>query len=264
MNLRREDLIEHLKRITCSGKVKQAIFSGAFSAQALTPDHLLLVKAPGLDGVEDEDALEAPIGVADMDLFIKSLSMIPGSEDDVGCDVSVENHRLVINEPGRGSVRLLTAQPRTIETRVEDAVVESLLGDIGDIVVPLSFGLLSGVQRAFEGLKATDVEMVLGPSGGSIRVGDEASHMAQFPLAELTSGTPLKLNFGEHFISVLKTVNPDAVMYIPIESNKPIIVQDGDYYYMLSPRSFGADKKKTVKEPAKKGGKAKAAELATA
>lgn len=263
MNLRREDLIQHLKRINCAGKVKQAIFSGAFEAQALTPDHLLLIKAPGLDGVEEGEGLEAPIGVADLDLFIKSLSMIPGSEDDVGCDVSVENHRLVIDEPGRGSVRLLTAQPRTIETRVEDTVVTSLLEGIGDIVVPLSFGFISGVQRAFDGLKATDIEMVLGPSGGSIRVGDEASHMAQFPLAELTSGTPVKLNFGEHFISVLKTVDAEAVMYIPIEPNKPIIVQDGDYFYMLSPRSYGADKKKAVKAPAKKAA-AKDAALATA
>lgn len=242
MNFRREDLIDHLKRISCGGRIKQVIFSGAFQAAALTPDQLLLVLAPGLDSDEE---LADPIGVADLGLFQKALAMMPGSEEDIGVDIAVVDHRLVITEPGRGSVRLLTAQPRTIETRVEQSIVDALMKEVGGVVVPLTESLIASIRNAFSGLQASAVEIVAGPLAGHIRVGDESSHLAEFPIPDLRAPEgEWRLNFGEQLISVLSTVDTDAVMYLA-GPNKPVVVQDGDYNYLLSPRAAGSTEKKS-------------------
>lgn len=241
MNFKREDLIDHLKRISCGGRIKQVIFSGAFQAAALTPDQLLLVVAPALDCDEE---LAAPIGVADLDLFVKALEMMPGSEEDIGVDITVEDHRLVINETGRGSVRLLTAQPRTIETRVEQEIVDTLMKQVGGVMVPLTESLIASIKRAFAGLQATSVEIVAGLLAGHVRVGDDTSHFAEFPLPDLRSPDgEYRLNFGQHLINVLSTVDTDATMYLG-GAQKPVVVQDGEYNYLLSPRATGSAEKK--------------------
>ena len=64
MQIDRKDLELHLHRISCRGQIKEAVFSDAFATAAITPDMLLLVIAPGLNGV---DALPQEIGLADLE-----------------------------------------------------------------------------------------------------------------------------------------------------------------------------------------------------
>jgi hypothetical protein len=267
MRLRREAVLDHLRRISCRGKIKEVIFTEGLAAAALTPDHLLLVVAPALLGAED---LKETIGVAAVDLLIKAITMVPGSEDDVGIDITFEDHRLVLNESERGGrIRLLTAAPRTIATRVEPAIVDQLLQRIGSTVMPLLPGLLTSVCDAFSGLKAEEVEVLVGPEGGMIRVGDAASNLAEFPVEELRAETEYALNFGAHLIDVLATVGPEAILYLGA-AGQQIAIQDGEYTYLLSPRAVGSDRKlsrkagekKKVEGKSKGKGKAEAVEAA--
>jgi hypothetical protein len=224
--------------------VKEVVLRDGFAASALTPDQLLLVVAPPVAGISA--GIPEPVGIADLDKLIRAFSMIPGSEDDVAADVRVEDRRLVIDEPGRGCVRLLTASPRTISTRVDDAIVAALLQKVGNVVVPISEVLLAGVRNTFSGLKASEVQIVVGPEGGAIRVGDENSDVAEFPSADLRADEKFELNFGRHLIDVFSIVEDEAILYLG-GPGKPVAVQSGDFQYLLSPRVYGADRRAASK-----------------
>lgn len=260
MRILRERLVTHLQRVSCGGLIKEAIFKGAFAADALTPDHLLLVVAPDL---EDVEALESEIGVGDLKKFISALGFIGGDGDEqADVDVSVQNHRLVIDESARNArVQLVTANPKTIATRVEEATVDKLLEKIEGAeagTVALSVSLLDDVKKVFDGLKADTVQLVTGPNGGFIRVGGQNTDGAEFFSPALVSEQPVTLNFGEHLIKVFAIVSGDVVLKLPGAGSSTIAIEDEGFTYLLSAKAQAAAGK-----PAVKGGEAPAAQTPT-
>lgn len=249
MIFKREELARHLQRIACGGQIRQAVFGGAFQTHALTPDHLLFVTAPALPG---ESISAGEFGLADLAKLIGALSMVPGSAADADVEIRLEAERLVVDEPGRhAQVILRTAAPRTIETMVQPEVAVQLRAKMGTQAVPLTPELVGGIRNTFSGLKATSVELVVGPTGGLIRVGDINDDRAEFATDVLTAPTPYTLKLGEHLIDVLGVLTSAAPVLYLGGPGALITVQDGEHWYMMSPRNPGADAKRAEAKPEK-------------
>lgn len=260
MQIDRKDLELHLNRISCRGQIKEAVFSGAFATTAITPDMLLLVIAPGLDGVDD---LPQEIGLADLEKLRTACRLFTDAGEEVGAaaDVSIVDNNLVIQNQ-RGRSRLVTAAAKTIATRVSPDTVKALQEQVGDLSIPLTRETIEDVRDAFAGLKAEEIELSVGPDGGQIRIGGPNSDQAELPLPDLKSPEEYALTFSGHLIDVLTTVTDEDATLLLAGPGKLITIRDGDYNYMLSPRAPSADnkakpKKADAKGATKKGGKKK-------
>lgn len=245
----RQKLVDHLRRISCGGLIKEVIFQGAFAADALTADHLLLVVAPELD---DAAPFVDDVGIGDIKKFINALQLIGGDGDEnADVDVSFLNHRLVIDEgPRNARLQLVTANPATISTRVKEETVTKLLDkiDSSDATVALSVDLIDDVTRVFDGLKADTVQLVTGPDGGFIRVGGGNSDGAEFFSPALKSDQPFTLNFGDYLIKVLGIVSGDVVLKLPGPNSSTIAIEDEGFTYLLSAKAQAATGKPQVKQ----------------
>lgn len=250
MKIKRSKLVQHLKKIHCGGQITEAVFSKAFATNAMTADHLLMVLAPSLKGVE---ALEDDIGIADLGTVIKSFGFISGEGNEaVDVTIRVEEHRLVIDEERRGKLRLLTANPKTIGTRVEQNTLDKLKAKApkGN-GIQLTRALIEGVQNAFTGFKSTEVELFVGPEGGKIRVGNDNEHVAEFESEELVGDKEYSLLFGTHLIDVLAGVTDFANGKLHLGGpGNFVLIEDGGYKYYVDPRSRG---KEDESEPKGKG-----------
>ena len=243
MKVNRGELLRHLRRVSCHGRVKEVVFQDALAVTALTPDWLLMVLAPPLDG---EEPLAGETGITELDTLIKACTMladgVDAEEDEL--DLHLTDNRLVLQEARGGRIKWLTAAQHLIATRVEQATVDKLKEKIGTIVVPLTPELINDVRGTFLGLKAEEIEMTVGPDGGVIRVGDDQSHAAELPVPALRADPGFTLTFGEHLIDALSSVvDAAAVLYLN-GPNVLVVVQDGDYHYFVSPIAPVAGKKR--------------------
>lgn len=260
MRIDRKDLELHLRRISCGGQIKEAVFNGAFATAAITPDMLLLVTAPGLNGA---DPLPQEIGLADLEKLRTACRLFTDAGEEVGAaaEIDVVDNVLVIQNQ-RGRSRLVTAAPKTIATRVVPETVKALEGQIGTLSVPLTRETIEDVRDAFAGLKAEEVTLTVGPEGGQIRIGGENSDQAELELPDLKAPEQYDLTFSAHLIDVLTTVTEEDATVVLSGPGKLIAIRDGEYNYLLSPRApsvekkAGAPKKATAKA-ATKGKKAR-------
>lgn len=246
MKIKRDILIQHLQRIGCSGQITEAVFTGAFATTALTPDHLLLCIAPPLPKTRVLVKKGEAVGIAELGKLMKALGVLAGvGTEAVSVEIRLEGHRLVVDEEHRGILRLVTAAPKTIGTLVEEEVVDKIVAKAPKGVeagVPLTRALVDGIRSTFALFKAEEIELTVGPKGGKIRVGGDNSDTAEFESAELKAPAEYSLLFGEHFVDVLSIITnySEAMLYLS-GPGKLILIDDGGYKYLLSPRSPGAD-----------------------
>lgn len=251
MKVRRATLVQHFQKIMCGGQITEAVFTDGFATQALTPDELLLVLAPSLPNVQP---LKDEIGLADLGTVVKSFGFIQG-EGNESIDVSlrVEDHRLVVDEEHRGVLRLMTASPQHIGTKVEQATVDKLKAKApSGKGIALTKALIDGIVNCYTGFKAAEIELFVGPKGGKVQVGNENGHTAEFPSKDLKTGAKgetYSLLFGEQFVDVLAQVTDYSSATLRLNGPQQfIVITDGAYEYYLSPRSRAADDKKVEKD----------------
>lgn len=257
MNIDRKDLDLHLHRISCRGQIKEAVFGGAFATAAITPDMLLLVVAPGLNGV---DPLPEEVGIADLEKLRIACRLFTDAGEEVGAaaEITIVDKVMVIQNQ-RGRSRLITALPKTIATRVPPETVKALEAQVGAVEVPLTRETIDDVRDAFAGLKAEEITLQVGPKGGMIRVGGANTDQAELELAELKAPEEYTLTFSDHLIDILTTVTDEDATLLLAGAGKLIAIRDGEYSYYLSPRAPSADNKaaapKKSASTTKKGGK---------
>lgn len=242
MKVNRGKFLLHLERLLAGGQCTEVVFQGAFAANALTPDQMLMVVAPDISSVEP---LAEEIGVSDIGLLIRALKLLAG-EGNIGVEthVYVNDNRLVIDDKDRGVQQLLIAAPRTIATRIEQETVDDVLKDAPKKAnsVALTRAIVEGVRGAFSLYKAEEVEIVVGPKGSKIIVGSDRTHRAEFPL-EFKSKTEYTLIFGRHLTDVFSVISDYSSARISFGKGPEdsILVEDAGYRYFLSPRIRGAD-----------------------
>lgn len=240
MRINRNDLIKHLSRVQCHGRITEAVFSGAFSTAAMTEDTLLFVSAPGLT---IKDQLPEPIGLTDLGKCARALNLSrrEGAEG-VDVDVTYQDHRLVIIDPG---VRheLITAEPRTVGTHVDAKIATSLLSKVPRTKgLTLTQSLVDEVTGAFNLYKAEEVRLQVRPRGGKVIVGNSNSDQARFDAKELKAKKGYDLLFGPHLIDVLAVVTDFSTARLVVGGpEKPVAIVDGEYQYVLSLRQEGND-----------------------
>lgn len=242
MKLNRSAFTTHIKKIHCGGLIPGAVFREAFACRALSEDQLLMIDAPSLPKSEK---LKDAIGIANLDLLARAAAHLPG-EGNAGAtlNLTVADHRLLVNEGERGELSLMTASPRTIGSKVEDHTVDAMLGKLdkdNQEGIPLTRVLVEGITSTFSLLKAEEIELVVGPDGGEVVVGNENSHMGHFEFDYKTE-EEYALLFGKHIVSVLGQIDnfADARLYLTTPDGF-IGITDGPYTYILSSKARGAD-----------------------
>ncbi len=243
MKIVRSALIQHLQRITCNGQVTEVVFTGAFACAALTHNNQLLVVAPGLP--KTKAFAKTPVGVAELSKLIKALGVLSGTGNDaLTVDIRMEKHRLVVDEESRGLLRLMTGDPETVATRVDDSDLKKVLTgappEKGGI--PLTRELVEGIKLTYNLFKATEVELFVGPTGGKVRVGNENADIAEFPAESLIADQEYSLLFGGCFVDVLGVItNFNKALLCLGGPDEMILVIDDGYKYLLSPQARSAD-----------------------
>lgn len=258
MKINRNKFIQHLNRLACAGQVTEVVFYDGFAATALAPDRLLLVDVPEFDGAEP---LEAEIGVANLDRFQKALRLLTGEGNTgVEVDIYVKDNRLVIDDGGRGKQELLLAAPKLIATRIEGATADKMFQKIpAEQTIALTRGILEGVEAAYSLYKPEKIEIQVSRLGGKIFVGTDKTDRAQFDL-DVTSKTEYTLSFGKHLVDVFSVITDFSSAQLQLGGpDQPILVIDGEYTYMVSPRADGEKAKPAVKQEKEGTGQAEPA-----
>lgn len=259
MRINRSKFVQHLERLSCAGQCTEAVFSGRFRSTAITPDHLLLVDVPEFEGAQ---ALEQEVGVVDLGRLIAALGLGAGKGNEgIDVDVYFEDHRLVLDDAPQIVQRLVTSAPKTIATRIEAESVKKLFATVKDAsFVPLSQTVLEKVVRAYSLYKAEQVQILVGPEGVDAVVGEAHTHQTRSRLIDSGEGDEeYCLLFGRHLIDVFSIITDYSSAALGIVGpEKPVLVADGEYRYILSPRKASSD------APKKKAGKSAKKEPAVA
>lgn len=246
MKLDRARLAQHLGRIMCGDQITEAVFTGAFATAAITPDEQLLVIAPAL--AKTKTLGKDPVGIAELKTFGQALQALAGEGDEaVSVEITLDedNHELTIDEAHRGLIVWPTAAPRTVGTKIDDAVVKKLLDGVAtEDALPLTRQLIEGITKTFKLFKATEIEITVGPSGGQIRVGGGNSKRSKFPYKELKAKKEHTLLFGAPLIAVLSVVtnyNEASLAFGGKEGKEHAFVRDGEYQYLVSSKARSKD-----------------------
>lgn len=248
MKVTRAALRSHLDKIICGGQVNEAVFSDGFGVQALTPDLLLLILAPSIPGAE---SMKKEIGISDLPRLRRALGFVPAEEegDEDTVELQLEDNRLVIEESGRGTLKIQTARPKTISTRPGADTVEKLMAQAPTGKgIRLTRSLIDGIRNTWAGFDVQEVEVFVGPKGGMVRVGNsEVGDFGEFPSKDLKAKQKYSLLFGAHFVNALEQVTDEKAELLLAGPGKFVIIKDGDYRFLLSPRVRGADEKRKKK-----------------
>lgn len=250
MKVKRAELISHLKKVSCNGQIEEAVFSGHFETTSLAENQLLCVLAPPLPNTEP---LPKEVGLANLPLVLKMLEILKGEGNEAEfVDVSVANddggfERFVIDEGYRGAIRLMTAHPSAVNTKVGPDGVEKIRGKIPDGAgIPLTASFVSAMADLYKSLSAEEVELHFGKDGGFAQVGNAHAHDFKRSIAEFKCGDrePFVLLLGQQFIDVLNGVTNFSEASMKVTGPRsPIVVHDGLYTYVVSPRTKPSDEK---------------------
>lgn len=246
MKVNRSKFVQHLARLECGGQFTEVVFHKGFAVKALSVDHLLAVIAPNLEGAAP---LPKEIGVTNLGRLAKALRLTPG-EGNVGVDVDVyvDDNRLVIDDASRGGAvqRLVLAEAKTVSTQIDAETADQLFSAIADgKPATLTRAVLEGVCAAFGLYKAEEVEIRVGAEGIVICVGTEKTDRAEFTLDDRRQKETYSLLFGKHLISVFAIINDFSSAKLRLNGPAaPVMIEDGEYKYMLSPRSRSVEEGK--------------------
>jgi len=237
--LRRERLLLHLEHVWCRGQIGEAVFTDAFATTALTPDHLLLVRAPPLLTAAPVFPEGEAFGITDLPFLIGALNKLAGAGNEaVDVDVRYESGRLVLEE-ALGVLRLPGVPPKVIGTYLKPEVVKNVVvkAPKEEGGAPVTRHLVDAVCGAFSLYgKQARVELVVGPRGGSVRIAD-----FEMPYSDLKADESYRVMLDKHFVDVLGTVTEfaEARLYLGGPDGF-VLVADGGYRYLLSPRDSAA------------------------
>lgn len=246
MKVKRAALSLHLKKISCNKQIEEAVFEGSFESSPVTEDRQLAIFAPPLEGAEP---LAGELGIASISLLLDSLEVLKGDGNEaefVEIDVIEEGgfQRLLIDEGYRGKLSLVTAHPSAVNSRVGEGGLEKVRKAMpeGD-GIPLTGSLINNTVSVFKLFKAEEVELQLGPDGGKMIVGNSHSQMGSFPLPELKAASPFSVLLSRQFIDVISNVTnyAEAALILGDGPRSPIVIRDGAYTFVLSPRVKPSD-----------------------
>lgn len=233
IEVNRDRLLQHLRRIYCHKGLPEVILSGPLSSSAVAWSTDICAATPGLPEVE---SLAAPVAVK-LGLLISTLSCL----DSDRISLRVERDEVVLAGVSR-RIRHRTVDKDLTQTYLAPEKVLALVPD--DAWCPFSADVAKGVVQAIRALGPEDVAFRVGTDGMTIIVGDPFFHSVEFDVPEVTSETPYALMMtADRIQSVFAEVGDSQPAIAPTGPNAFMGVrfqsQDGEVEitYVLSPRS---------------------------
>lgn len=239
MLIDKDRIVGHLKKLRCNGQIQEAIVVGAFSSAAVSASQELIVIVPGLDKVEPLSS--EPVGVVDLELFIRALGSLSGDKGDIG--IVFENNRIRAEQRHGGKMSFAVASPTTIGTRISaETQVQAVAFIEKGVEVALDQTTVNGVLETAKLLKAEEIQINVRVAGGNIFVGAEVSHNATFEVAKLVPvvGTPdytLHINAAILLAVFEQITDYTQAKLILTGPDSMVAVREGGYIYIISPKS---------------------------
>lgn len=238
MRVVKKELIQHLKRLHCEGQFSEVVLEKKFQAAAITPDHSLLVFTDGMSNLEP---LPGAVGVLDLDLLIKALASL-NADDSGEANIEFQGKRIVIAEKNRGTLRLITAKPDSIGTKIDPRNLERITEVINATeMVPMPQSVVEGILGTVALLKASQVQFAGDDDGSVVYVGEkEKDHFAEFAL-EAVKLPALDVTYGAKTLTqVLKQVIDFTQTQVGIAGYNPetksgmLIIKDSRFTFAIS------------------------------
>lgn len=231
MLVERKKLVDHLEKIYCDGLLKDVVLTDRFGASGFSVPQDLLVIAGQRDWALP---LAGELGVVNLELLIKILGI--GDDEKIAFDVT-EQH--IVLETNERTIKLVTAAPRVIGSKVDPHIQEKVLGLIpaDRKWIPLGFQLVKGIQEAISKLKAENVLFLCTPNGTKVVVGEERQNSVSFRFPDLVTAEEFKLTFPTTLINpVLNQISDFTKAEIMVIGPATIVpIREGDYTYIMSP-----------------------------
>lgn len=239
MKAKRDELAKHLSHLYCGGQIGEVVLEDQFKAAAMSTDHELFIHTEGMGKVEP---LPEAVGILDLALLISTLGTF-GEDGNEQIALEFEDNRIVVTERDRGTVKLVTTAPKTIQTRIEDpAVVAQIMGmfpkDAG-IVLPQS--TVEALSKSLRLLKSDIVKVSRTKKGTTFIVGNSESNQA---MIELPAGKTRPKE--EEFDLVLSADKVRAVLSQIVDFSSTqigftgkdslVFIWDDKFVYGISPR----------------------------
>lgn len=207
MKFTRSELQKHLRRIHTDGELSEVALNRDLSADAVTPDHSLIVDVPG--PVEDEeDGLPEVVAVIDLGVLIQALGL--GSDPEV--TLELKDKRLVIDDEEEGTTSFLTADPDKIGTNLDPEAKAGLFDGLeGQDRVTLGERLIDSVSSRQDLLGALEIRLDCGPEGTTWVIGAESGHHATYRQDDLqTDGEEYSLVLQANTLTRIFNLIPDG------------------------------------------------------
>ena len=231
MEFDRMKLIDHLTRICCEDEITEVVLNTDLSVSAVTPDQAFFVSAPAWD----EDVFPETLGVISLTTLLKALDKIAEGKT---VEIVYDHNRIIIEE-GVHHLRLMTAHPDVIGTRMPEKEVKEVLdaifeGDSFDIPEDIAQGILD-IQDL---LNAMEITLHITKKGTKIWVGPETGHNDLIEWKALKGDGDYKLLLQANaMVAALKQIKDfDTVQFILTgEDSSVAIIDSDDFVYVLSP-----------------------------
>lgn len=218
MLVKKTAILAHLSRIFLEKEIREVVLESNFQCRAATEDRTLLVTTAGL---EDADPLDEPVGVMDLELFIKTLKLY-GEDGNEDLALTIEDSRIVLKEKGRGmESRIVTADNETISTSISEKAASNVLDMLDFKKAPvLPQSTVESILKAQGLLKAEDITIQRRKDGITFVVGpEEGSHtLVTLPSSKAKKGDDIfeMRVSAKQFCAILGVINDfvDSTIYI--------------------------------------------------
>jgi hypothetical protein len=239
MIVKKADIIAHLERIHMGGQITEAVFYDKFACDAISVDRAVLVSTKGIQS----DPLPQPVGVMDLKLLITALKSL-GDDTEGNIALDFVGDRIVIEERGRGVIRMVTSSPATIATQIKPETLEkiqTMIGSVEGYILPQA--VVGSVTKTQNLLKADEVRVIVDPALTSLNwiIGKRTSNFAEVPMTlgvNPAAAEKYELVFDPNkIIAVLDQVVDFTHTHLILTGPASLIsVKDLTHTYVLSPQ----------------------------
>lgn len=231
MEIEREQLLRHFKRINCNGSIPNVAFSGPFRATAIsTAGGLLVVTA----GFPETEPLPREIGVS-LDKIVEGFGCTKGQS----VEVEIEADNLIFKfSNGRFCVRTFTAD--LVHTRMEEDFVQKALAMVPDDAwQSLDRSLVADVLQAIRAICPSRRETVAIRTTAdktTFIVGDDGFQTLEFDTSDVKSDQPYALWFDANLLRAVLEELARADGEIAFTGPNAVLgVRIGEVQYVVSP-----------------------------
>lgn len=243
INVQRDRLVRHLRRLECGGAIAEATLKGPLAVDALGMDGVLLVSSNGLPGVEPLTTPFGVTGIAQLRQVAERLApQADPDADRLGLEVMADGRKLLVTSHRR-RVELLGTEPSSIATTIQDEHAEQTLALLdGASSAPIGEAVADFLVQMTPVMNPWAVVIRLGQEGGAVTLETEVTE-ARMSNVSLAAEPPRQARLHpELAVAVFGTLEDwtDAELLIP-DSPNVVGVRHGRFTYVMQQMEVGLD-----------------------